>query len=108
MTPPTIEDAKALIERMKTTRPTCHCCAALAYDDVYEKTRRPDYLSASAELQAAGWEEDPLHAALFLRCNTCRNTFSYPWAAQLDAESVLDFMLNEKYVFEVSKLESLL
>lgn len=101
MEAPTLKDARALVERMKTIRPTCDQDEVVAFGEV--ASGRHTELTADN-----GWELSPTHAAFFKRCATCRDTFAYPWAGKLDAERVLAYMLAQKYAFDVAELEALL
>lgn len=97
----TLADAKALIERMKTIRPTCHDCA-------WEPLDWPRGEAKLASMKAAGWEESPYTARLTLRCYPCRDSFSFPWADKLDAERVLEFMKAQSGVFALDELKETL
>lgn len=102
MNEPTIDDAKALIERMKTIHPTCDHCARESFDRFEAYTR-----DEQALMTERGWQPEAHQAAWVLRCYSCRDTISYPWAGRLDAEKVLAFMLERKGrgPFAVSELE---
>lgn len=119
MKAPTLEDARAIIERMKSARPTCASCDVIRYDvllhlvhgvpaaivdrdglteDVGEVLRR--HLDEE-------WEPSPFNASYFRRCATCREARAYPWASRLDAERVLAHMKTKNGVWELKELEAL-
>jgi hypothetical protein len=98
MTEPTIEDAKALIERTKACRQSCDDCSEFTYDvrgvgapladNFHEELGKliSSFLSKDWEHQA--------HSRSFLRrCAACRQRPEFPWADKLEAEKVLAFMV---------------
>jgi hypothetical protein len=119
---PTIEDAKAVIERMKPVRPSCESCSVLSYDwprFTRESGEAPPIVDADAfaekfaklvgEHLPAGYEQAAWMPAYIKRCERCASAHAYPWATRLEPEKVLAYMLEKHpYVFEVSELESTL
>jgi len=101
MAEPTLKDAAALIERMKTIRPTCAFCAQESYD--WYKLRTAE---SQQRMLAVGWEQEPHQASYVLRCYPCRDTVKYPWAAKLDAERVLAHMKTKDSVWCLDELEA--
>lgn len=100
MSEPTLDDAKALIERMKTIHPTCNHCARESADwfAMYTDDKQ-------ALMVERGWQAEAHQDSWVLRCYPCRETISYPWADKLDAEKVLAYMLTKDAPFAVSELE---
>lgn len=84
---PTLADAKALVERMKLARPMCPFCARENMDWFERRTDE-----TRARMRDVGWADDPATAAVVLRCYTCRDSLTFPWADRLDLEKVLAVM----------------
>jgi hypothetical protein len=119
---PTLDDAKALIERMKGIRGHCDSCSVVSYEYPLfrlESGSPPPILSPDefherlGELiqkhLGEGYEHASWRPALIKHCDECARQLSYPWWDRLDAEKVYAFMLTKHpYVFELSELESTL
>lgn len=117
----TLDDAKEVIERTKASRVDCDDCTRISYDCLFRldsgKADPMDGLQellakATAEyLKERGFEEIPHAPGYIKRCETCRNTPTFPWAHRLDAEKVLAFMRVEyerRGVFWLGELEKTL
>jgi hypothetical protein len=90
----TLDEAKALIERMKTYRVTCPECERVSM----AKSPCPD-----------GFEEDPARPWWVKRCRVCQDTPMYPWADKLDPERVVKYEASRpknEWVWELAGLES--
>lgn len=103
MKEPTLQDAKDLIERMKTARPNCAFCATEPYDWFMRRTEE-----SRARMREVGWEESSHTAMVFLRCYSCRDGRTFPWAEKLDLERVLAHMKTKTSAWALSELEALL
>jgi len=93
----TLEDAQAVIDRMKSARPTCDKDETIPF---YASLREPD--------GPPGFEPDPNFAGYRKRCDACANGRLFPWADKLDPERVRAFMETDprcQSAFELSILE---
>lgn len=79
----TRDEAVELIERMKTTRPTCDKCPRI--DEV------------NASFLAAGWEDLPHKAGMVARCPSCASGKLFPWADKITPEAVAAFIEKEPW-----------
>ena len=85
----TLDEAKALIERMRLTRPTCPKCPRVGYD-----------LAVSPEaMMQLEFEEAATFAGWIKRCRVCADSFAYPWADQLDPQKVIEFDAARQHAF---------
>lgn len=102
MSYPTLEDAKALIEKTKAARPMCSECSVFYIRACWHVTsgKHPplneDALQSvlEAEVHAQlGPSWDHRYGASFTkRCESCAAIPEFPWADRLDAEKVLAHM----------------
>ena len=93
MTP--LDEAKALIERMKEARGCCAGCEHVAYADIPGSW----WVLTKAELAAQGWYQPADRAGFVRRCETCRSTPTFPWAGRLDAERVREYAEKQRHRF---------
>lgn len=117
-----IDDAKALIERMKPLRARCYDkCFTRSYqalEGAWEHTHGGFGSEEFVDIQAVyawarklGFEQSPDHAGFLHRCPDCANTPMFPWADRLDPQRVLDFVLTDprcEHAFELAVLEETL
>lgn len=86
----TRDEAVALIERMKTIRPTCEKCETASY----AWARHLMTLGMNEEdtpgefMKARGYEESANFAGYVKRCDECASAQLFPWADQLDPDRV--------------------
>ncbi len=78
-----------LISRMKVAKPVCRQCTYLA--------ERVD-----------GAVQSETNNSWIIRCSVCSSTYSYPWASELNAEKVEEFLKANPNAFDVAVLKSLL
>lgn len=120
MAAPTLEDAKALIERMKGIHPECDQCSVIAYDcHFHHESGAVPPIEGDAFNEGLGelvkkslpegYEHCSWKPALIKRCEKCASASAYPWANRLDVEKVLAHMESERgYAFDLSDLEKTL
>jgi hypothetical protein len=101
---PTLEDAKAAIEKTKAARPRCSECSVFdirAFWHVTSGKHPPldedviqDVVEASvlSQLGTLGWSLNHYGGSFIKPCEKCAATPEFPWAGRLDAEKVLAFM----------------
>lgn len=87
----TLDEAKALIERMKTVRPTCEKCERRAYAQGTLDKPLADGLLAT------GWEHESEYAGWMRRCADCRAGRAFPWADKLTPQGIVDFVAKEPW-----------
>lgn len=104
----TRDKAVALIERMKTIRPTCERCYRASYAEVEDAAKVMGHPKYGDELRRNGWEDDPHRAGLFHRCKECAAARSYPWADKLDPDRVVAYASTTVEPFLVAELEQTL
>jgi hypothetical protein len=117
---PTLDDAKAVIEKTKAARPQCSECSNFDVRAYWHVTsgKHPaldeDRLQAAVEAEVTAqlgpdWEHR-YGAAFCKRCEKCAATPEFPWANRLDAEKVLAFMRvhQERGAFWLGELEKTL
>lgn len=118
-----LEDAKQLIERMKTARLECYdTCIRVGYQAasgafVYTHGGWTaehvfhDVVAVHEWMKAQGFEQATHQAGFLKRCKACADTRMFPWADKLDPQRVLDFVLTDPRcggVFELAVLEDTL
>lgn len=114
----TVEDAKAVIERMKAARPTCPDCKTVSISCMHGawsyKNDWTDWLEREkydAFVAEQGFEAMPHAAGYVRRCAECASGKMFPWADRLDAEKVAVFMSGDprcEHAFALSILEETL
>lgn len=83
----TRDEAVALIERMKTIRPTCEKCETMPF---VASLRDPDYCPEGYEVMS--------HCAGYVkRCDACATGHQFPWADDLTPEAVCAFVAKEPW-----------
>lgn len=90
-------EAVALIERMKTIRPTCEKCEWM-----------PFFGHKSTRMLPPGFETATDHAGYVKRCDACASGRKFPWADQLDPDRVVAYASTQLEPFLVAELEQTL
>jgi hypothetical protein len=101
MTP---ERAQKLIEQMKLARPQCKECNYVPFEDC--ECNLHNYEVVLRDRANRSMEDWSRNAELFFvrRCDRCANELRWPFAPQLDAQRVADYINKAEGVFNLSEL----
>jgi len=99
-------EARAMILRLVSQRPTCDACPVVTYDDakrfylVHVMIEREANAAVTFEevrrhMNSRGWYDATHKPGFFKRCKDCEESLMFPWAERLLVEDVTDFMLTD-------------
>jgi hypothetical protein len=103
MEEPTLADAERIIERTKAARGTCReKCDIVSYEVTInvvngsapplDDTLRSDLAIMVGRHLGPDWIHAPNSPGFLRRCQSCATEPQFPWADQLQADRVLEFM----------------
>jgi hypothetical protein len=108
MTEEYMEQARETIERMLTIRPTCERCSVLSgaqAEGVVGSSYSP---VVRQRMEEEGYEPRPHIGGFLKRCDDCRKSWKYPWAAQLHPDRVAAYIEAHPHAFLLDELRSTL